>query len=202
MPFLPLLFVIGASYVIGAIPWGIVVVFIFTGKDIRKMGSGRTGGTNVMRAAGLLAGASTAILDVMKGVASGWIADALVPGNVWVKVLAAVIALLASTKSIFYTERDAQGKLQLKGRRGRGDRIGGGDCFVALQCVFHFSDRRIGFCAGGLCLSDHDQRGGGIDHSFRGQGGRRGRSLAVYRIWGVSPADCAVCAAPQPEATA
>ena len=37
------------------------------------MGSGRTGGTNVMRAAGLIAGASTAILDVMKGVASGWI---------------------------------------------------------------------------------------------------------------------------------
>ena len=52
MPFLPLLFVIGASYVIGAISWGIVVVFIFTGKDIRKMGSGRTGGTNVMRRQG------------------------------------------------------------------------------------------------------------------------------------------------------
>jgi glycerol-3-phosphate acyltransferase PlsY len=106
MPFLMLLIVIVASYVIGAIPWGIVIVFIFTRKDIRKMGSGRTGGTNVMRAAGLFAGATTAVLDVMKGVASGWIADALVPGNAWVKVLAAVIALLASTKSIFYTGRD------------------------------------------------------------------------------------------------
>ena len=31
-----LFIVIGASYVIGAIPWGIVVVFIFTGKDIQK----------------------------------------------------------------------------------------------------------------------------------------------------------------------
>jgi glycerol-3-phosphate acyltransferase PlsY len=124
MPFLMLLLVMVASYVIGAIPWGIVIVFIFTGKDIRKMGSGRTGGTNVMRAAGLVAGAVTAILDVMKGVASGWIADALVPGNAWVKVLAAVIALLASTKSIFYTERDENGKLHLKGGAGGATGLG------------------------------------------------------------------------------
>jgi glycerol-3-phosphate acyltransferase PlsY len=138
MPLLMLLIVIVASYLIGAIPWGILIVFIFTGKDIRKMGSGRTGGTNVMRAAGLIAGASTAVLDVMKGVASGWIADALVPGNVWVKVLAAVIALLASTKSIFYTERDAQGRLQLKGGAGGATSLGAAIALWPYSALFIF----------------------------------------------------------------
>ena len=124
MPALMILLVIVLSYIIGSIPWGIVIVRIFTGKDIRRLGSGRTGGTNVMRAAGFLAGLMTAVLDVTKGIASGWIADALVPGNAWVKVLAAVIALLASTKSIFYTERDAAGKLHFKGGAGGATGLG------------------------------------------------------------------------------
>lgn len=119
-----LLFVIVLSYVIGSIPWGLVVVRLFTGKDVRKVGSGRTGGTNVMRAAGFAAGFLTAVLDVGKGLASGWIADALVPGNVWVKVLAAVIALLASTHSIFYMERDEQGKIHLRGGAGGATGLG------------------------------------------------------------------------------
>lgn len=119
-----ILFVIALSYVIGSIPWGVVVVRVFTGKDVRKMGSGRTGGTNVMRAAGFAAGLLTAILDVGKGLASGWIADAIVPGNVWIKVLAAVIALLASTHSIFYRERDEQGKIHLRGGAGGATGLG------------------------------------------------------------------------------
>lgn len=119
-----ILLVIVLSYVIGSIPWGVVVVRIFTGKDVRKMGSGRTGGTNVMRAAGFAAGLLTAILDVVKGLASGWIADAIVPGNVWVKVLAAVIALLASTHSIFNIERDALGKIHLRGGAGGATGLG------------------------------------------------------------------------------
>ena len=138
MPLLMFISVIAASYIIGAIPWGIVIVFIFTGKDVRKMGSGRTGGTNVMRAAGLIAGAMTAILDVMKGVASGWIADALVPGNVWVKVMAAVIALLASTKSIFYTTRDEQGKLHLMGGAGGATGLGAAIALWPYSVFFTF----------------------------------------------------------------
>lgn len=114
-----------ASYVLGSIPWGIIVVKLFTGKDVRQVGSGRTGGTNVMRAAGVFAGLLTAGLDVFKGFGSGLIAEALVPGNIWVRVLAAAVALLASTYSIFYTERDAQGKLRLKGGAGGATGLGG-----------------------------------------------------------------------------
>ena len=44
------------SYLLGAVPFGLVIVRLKTGKDIRQVASGRTGGTNVMRAAGFLAG--------------------------------------------------------------------------------------------------------------------------------------------------
>lgn len=137
-PVLLILLVMALSYIIGSIPWGIVIVRVFTGKDIRMMGSGRTGGTNVMRAAGLLAGAMTGLLDVMKGVASGWIADTIMPDNVWVKVLAAVIALLASTHSIFYTERDAQGKLHLKGGAGGATGLGAAIALWPLSALVIF----------------------------------------------------------------
>jgi acyl phosphate:glycerol-3-phosphate acyltransferase len=138
MPVLMILLVIILSYILGSIPWGIVVVRLFTGKDVRQIGSGRTGGTNVMRAAGLFAGLMTAGLDVMKGVASGWIADALIPGNPWIKVLAAVIALLASTKSIFYTERDEQGKLHFKGGAGGATGLGAAIALWPLSVVIIF----------------------------------------------------------------
>jgi len=67
MDMLKILLVLTLSYLIGAIPFGLVVVKIATGKDVRTIGSGRTGGTNVMRAAGFAAGAVTAVLDWLKG---------------------------------------------------------------------------------------------------------------------------------------
>jgi glycerol-3-phosphate acyltransferase PlsY len=44
------------SYLIGSIPFGLLIVKLVSGKDIRKVESGRTGGTNAMRAAGWGAG--------------------------------------------------------------------------------------------------------------------------------------------------
>ncbi|MRR30251.1 glycerol-3-phosphate acyltransferase, partial [bacterium] len=60
------------AYLAGAIPFGWVVVKIASGKDIRTVESGRTGGTNAMRAAGFLAGLFTAGLDVLKGFSTYW----------------------------------------------------------------------------------------------------------------------------------
>ena len=54
------------SYLIGSIPVGVFIVRIFTGKDVRQMGSGRSGGTNAMRAAGFVAGMLTAAFDARK----------------------------------------------------------------------------------------------------------------------------------------
>jgi glycerol-3-phosphate acyltransferase PlsY len=52
------------GYILGSIPFGLLIVKIKTGKDVRTVESGRTGGTNVVRAAGFGAGLLTAILDV------------------------------------------------------------------------------------------------------------------------------------------
>ena len=51
------------AYVIGSVPFGLLIVKITTGKDIREVESGRTGGTNALRAAGLWAGIGTALMD-------------------------------------------------------------------------------------------------------------------------------------------
>ncbi len=63
-----------AGYLIGSIPFGMLIVKSKTGKDIRQVESGRTGGTNAVRAAGFWAGLLTAILDIAKGAASVWLA--------------------------------------------------------------------------------------------------------------------------------
>ena len=55
------------SYLIGSIPFGFLFVKIKTGKDIRDVKSGRTGGTNAGRVAGLGVGITTARVDVFKG---------------------------------------------------------------------------------------------------------------------------------------
>lgn len=59
--------VIVLAYLIGGIPVGLLIVRVFTGRDIRSVGSGRTGGTNAMRAAGWVAGVLTGLSDIGKG---------------------------------------------------------------------------------------------------------------------------------------
>ena len=80
--------VLGLSYLLGSVPFGLLIVKIKTGKDIRSVESGRTGGTNAMRAAGFFAGLMTAIFDLLKSAACVWIARALVPGADWLQAFA------------------------------------------------------------------------------------------------------------------
>jgi len=56
------------GYLCGSIPFGYLYVRAKTGRDIRSVGSGRTGGTNSLRAAGLLVGIVTSFSDVFKGI--------------------------------------------------------------------------------------------------------------------------------------
>ena len=69
------------GYILGSIPFGLLIVKMKTGKDVRNVESGRTGGTNVVRAAGFGAGLLTATLDILKGATSVWVAQALLPGS-------------------------------------------------------------------------------------------------------------------------
>jgi glycerol-3-phosphate acyltransferase PlsY len=113
------------SYFIGSIPFGLVIVKLATGRDIRTVESGRTGGTNAMRAAGFFAGAGTAILDLFKGIGAVWLARWILPGNVWLEICAPLAAVLGHNYSIFLMERNAQGKLRLRGGAGGAPTTGG-----------------------------------------------------------------------------
>lgn len=76
---LPLLSVLGLAviaaglgYLLGSLPAGVIVCRM-VGKDPRLVGSGRTGGTNVYRTAGLPAASATVALDVLKGAVAAWL---------------------------------------------------------------------------------------------------------------------------------
>jgi len=56
-----------AAYLIGAIPFGYLLVKWTTGADVRSSGSGNIGATNVLRTTGVVAGVATLLLDVAKG---------------------------------------------------------------------------------------------------------------------------------------
>jgi acyl phosphate:glycerol-3-phosphate acyltransferase len=72
-PFAPFLLVV-AAYLIGSIPFGLLLTRLLGGGDVRKVGSGNIGATNVARAAGLIAGIATLLLDAGKGAGAVWLA--------------------------------------------------------------------------------------------------------------------------------
>ena len=113
------------GYILGSIPFGLLIVKLKTGKDIRQVESGRTGGTNAVRAAGFGAGLLTAVLDILKGAASVWIARALVPQDILFHVLAPIAAILGHNYSLFMISRDDDGKLRFHGGAGGAPALGG-----------------------------------------------------------------------------
>ena len=113
------------GYILGSIPFGLLIVKMKTGKDVRNVESGRTGGTNVVRAAGFGAGLLTAVLDVLKGATSDWVAQTLLPGSYWIHVLAPLAAILGHNYSLFLIRRDETGKLRFHGGAGGAPALGG-----------------------------------------------------------------------------
>lgn len=112
-----IILILAAAYVIGSIPMGFVIVRAISGQDVRQVGSGRTGGTNAMRAAGLAAGILTALLDLLKGSVSVWLAQALLSGEAEAggMVLAGLAAILGHNYSVF---------LKFKGGAGGAPAVG------------------------------------------------------------------------------
>jgi acyl phosphate:glycerol-3-phosphate acyltransferase len=72
-----------AAYFIGAIPFSYLITRWKTGGDIRNMGSGNVGATNVLRTSGKLPGLAALILDVGKGVATVYLGRALGGNEIW-----------------------------------------------------------------------------------------------------------------------
>lgn len=65
--------VAAGAYLLGSIPTGYLLVRAFRHQDIRTVGSGNIGATNVMRSGGKALGAATFLLDVLKGAAAVWL---------------------------------------------------------------------------------------------------------------------------------
>ncbi len=63
-----LILIISVSYLLGSIPFGLILTKIFLKKDIREVGSGNIGATNVLRTGNKVIGYLTLILDVLKAV--------------------------------------------------------------------------------------------------------------------------------------
>src|SRR5690348_6328758 len=85
---------LAAAYLLGAIPFGYLLVKWKTGADVRAGGSGNIGATNVLRTTGRGAGIATLLLDISKGYLAVWLTGRLTADNVW-WTSAAVLAVMA-----------------------------------------------------------------------------------------------------------
>lgn len=97
------------SYLMGGIPFGLLVSYVLTGEDPRKVGSGNIGATNVSRAAGKKAGVITLILDALKGFLPVLVTYHLFPQNPLAIALVGLAALCGHCFSPY---------LKLKGGKG------------------------------------------------------------------------------------
>jgi glycerol-3-phosphate acyltransferase PlsY len=89
------------AYLIGGIPFGLIIVRLMTGEDVRASGSGNIGATNVLRTTGRLAGVLTLLLDGAKGALAVWLADWLTGGSMLWMSMAAVAVLFGHAFSVW-----------------------------------------------------------------------------------------------------
>jgi acyl phosphate:glycerol-3-phosphate acyltransferase len=88
-----------AGYVLGSMPWGYWLVRLFRHEDVRTVGSGNIGGTNVWRVYGRWLGAPVVLLDTAKGFAPAFAAT-MVLGH-GAGVLAGAAAMLGHWRPLF-----------------------------------------------------------------------------------------------------
>jgi len=100
--------IVVAAFLIGGIPWGVIVARAAGGPDPRSIGSGRTGGANVARALGLRLAVLTGFLDVCKGIVAVLIARAVGAGAA-VEIVAALAAIVGHSRSPFLGMQGGRG---------------------------------------------------------------------------------------------
>lgn len=89
------------AYLLGGLPFGYWFVRLTSGRDIRTMGSGNIGATNVQRSMGTKAGIVVLILDILKGFLAVWLAALLTHGAPAALALAAVAVMLGHCYPVF-----------------------------------------------------------------------------------------------------
>ncbi|MBF0283063.1 MAG: glycerol-3-phosphate 1-O-acyltransferase PlsY [Magnetococcales bacterium] len=98
-----------AAYLLGAVPFGLLVGRVFGVADVRQQGSGNIGATNVLRAAGKKAGAVTLLLDIGKGAAAVALASRLTDNNLLAVAGTALAAFLGHLYPVYLKFRGGKG---------------------------------------------------------------------------------------------
>ena len=130
--------VVSLGYLLGSIPFGLLIGRRSAKVDVRQHGSGRTGATNVLRTAGRKAAAAVAVLDISKGVLAVIFAGLIMRGDylmvgefglgmLLAQVLAALAAVLGHIFPIF---------LKFKGGRGVATFFGGLIALCPVAAIF------------------------------------------------------------------
>jgi glycerol-3-phosphate acyltransferase PlsY len=111
------------AYVLGAIPFGYLLVKSTTGRDVRSGGSGNIGATNVLRTTGRAAGVATLLLDIGKGYLAVWIAGRLTEHNVLAMCVATLAVMAGHAYPVF---------LRFKGGKAVASFVGAFLCLTPL----------------------------------------------------------------------
>jgi glycerol-3-phosphate acyltransferase PlsY len=97
---IPLL-VLAVAYLVGGIPFGYLLVRLKTGQDVRSMGSGNIGATNVLRTSGRAIAVATLLLDIGKGFFAVWLAAKLTDDSPGWTSLAALAVMAGHAFPVF-----------------------------------------------------------------------------------------------------
>jgi glycerol-3-phosphate acyltransferase PlsY len=114
------------AYLLGSIPFGVILARLFGGADVRKAGSGNIGATNVARVVGPLAGVLTLILDAAKGAAAVLLAERLSNDSATWMMIAALAALVGHCYPVW---------LKFKGGKGVATAAGVFAALCPLACL-------------------------------------------------------------------
>ncbi len=101
------LFAITIAYLIGSVPFALLLARRWGGGDLRRVGSGNLGAANVLRASGVRAGVVVALLDVAKGAASVALAERL--GGEGASALAGLAAIVGHIYPVWLRFRGGKG---------------------------------------------------------------------------------------------
>lgn len=97
------------AYLLGSIPFGLLLVKVRRGRDIRSEGSGNIGAANVARNAGLALGALTLLLDAGKGYLAVWLASRWSGGHALWMAVAAALAVVGHIFPVWLRFRGGKG---------------------------------------------------------------------------------------------
>ena len=100
------------GYLLGSIPFGVLLTRVAGAGDLRTIGSGNIGATNVLRTGRKGLAAATLLLDLLKGAAAVWLARALLPGE---EALAAAAAFVGHLFPVWLGFRGGKGVATLMG---------------------------------------------------------------------------------------